>query len=64
MKVKDLISLLNDYDGEMQVVVKGDISQYGYVDNILNIAERNIRAAFGNDFTAVVITADDQIGSV
>lgn len=66
MTVRDLIEELEQFDEDMEVRI-GMIQNYGsnFAMNIIdNIAEHNIRAFYGKDFKAVVITEGNQIGTV
>ena len=66
MTVSELIEALEQFDGDMEVCI-GMIQNYGsnFAMNIVDdIAEHNIRAFYGNDFKAVIITEGDQIGAV
>lgn len=59
MKVKELIELLETVDPEKRVLI-GE-SRYAYTISE-NVREREIRAAFGKDYNAVIIRAEDQVG--
>ena len=61
MKVKELIKVLERYDSEMEVVTNGQNSG-GYVDSIYNVRVGMVRASYGNDFQAVIIDGEDQVG--
>lgn len=66
MKVRDLIEELENFDEDMEVRI-GMIQNYGsnFAMNIIDdIAEHNIRAFYGKDFKAVVITEGNQVGVV
>jgi hypothetical protein len=66
MTVRDLIEELEQFDEDMEVRI-GMIQNYGsnFAMNIIdNIAEHNIRAFYGDDFKAVVITEGNQVGTV
>ena len=66
MTVRDLIEELEQFDEDMEVRI-GMIQNYGsnFAMNIIdNIAEHKIRAFYGDDFKAVVITEGNQIGTV
>jgi hypothetical protein len=66
MKVKHLIEILESYDGDMEVKI-GMRQTYGTdfaMDVEYNIAMRKIRAFYGNDYKAVVITEGSQCGAV
>ena len=66
MKVKDLIEILKTYDGDMKVKI-GMQQRYGSdfaMDIDCEVAEHNIRAFYGNDYKAVVITEGSQCGTV
>lgn len=66
MKVRDLIEYLEDFDGDMEVKI-GMRQRYGTdfaMDVEHDIEERKIRAFWGSDYKAVVITQGDQCGAV
>lgn len=66
MKVRDLIEELENFDENMEVCI-GMIQRYGSnfaMDIIEDIEEHTIKAYYGNDFKAVVITEGNQIGVV
>ena len=66
MKVRDLIEELEQFDEDMEVRI-GMIQNYGsnFAMNIIDdIAEHNIRAFYGKDFKAVVLTEGNQVGVV
>lgn len=66
MTVRDLIEELEQFDEDMEVRI-GMIQNYGsnFAMNIIdNIAEHKIRAFYGDDFKAVVITEGNQVGTV
>jgi hypothetical protein len=66
MTVRDLIEELEQFDEDMEVRI-GMIQNYGsnFAMNIIdNIAEHNIRAFYGDDFKAVVLTEGNQVGTV
>ena len=66
MTVRKLIEMLEEFDGDMEVRI-GMIQNYGsnFAMNIIDdIAERNINSFYGDDFTAVVITEGNQVGTV
>ena len=66
MRVKDLIEMLETYDGDMQVRI-GMRQNYGSdfaMDVEYDVAEHKIRAFYGNDYKAVVITEGSQCGVV
>lgn len=66
MRVKDLIEILETYDPNTKVII-GMRQTYGTdfaMDIEYDIAERKIRAFYGNDYKAVVITEGSQCGAV
>jgi hypothetical protein len=65
MKVKDLIAYLENFDGNAKVII-GMRQTYGtdFAKEIDNIEERKIRAFYGADYDAVVITEGRQCGAV
>ena len=66
MTVRDLIDMLECYDDDMEVVI-GMVQAYGTdfaMEVDYDIAEHRIRAFYGNDYKAVVITEGDQCGAV
>lgn len=62
MTVRDLIDLLNDFNGDMEVVMKPSNSMY--VDAVCNIKQSELNAFWGEDKKVCVITSDGQVGSV
>jgi len=66
MKVRDLINALENFDEDMEVRI-GMIQNYGsnFAMNIdCDVEEHKIRAFYGNDYKAVVITEREQVGTV
>lgn len=66
MKVKDLIEILESYDPNAKVII-GMRQTYGTdfaMEIEYDIEERKIRAFYGNDYKAVVITEGSQCGAV
>ena len=66
MTVRDLIDILETYDDDMEVII-GMRQTYGTdfaMDVEYDIEERKIRAFYGNDYKAVVITEGSQCGTV
>ena len=66
MTVRDLIEMLEEFDEDMEVCI-GMIQNYGsnFAMNIVNdVAEHKIRAFYGDDYKAVVLTEGNQIGTV
>lgn len=66
MTVRDLIDILETYDGDMKVRI-GMRQTYGSdfaMDVEYDIAEHKIRAFYGRDYKAVVITEGSQCGVV
>lgn len=62
MTVRDLINELENYDKDLEVVFKG--SNTMYVDSIRTIGTNEVHAFYGNDWEAVVLYADQQVGAV
>lgn len=62
MKVKDLISRLEDFDREMEVVFQPNNSMYA--DAVGYVTEKELRSFFGKDREVVVIESDGQVGAV
>ncbi len=62
MTVKELIDELKHYPKDMAVVLRGSNSMY--VDAINSSEIDEVRAFYGNDYDAVVIYADRQIGAI
>ena len=66
MKVRDLIEILESYDGDMKVII-GMVQDYGSnfaMDITYDVEERKVKSFYGKDFKAIVITEGDQIGVV
>ena len=66
MKVRDLIEELQNFDEDMEVVI-GMRQTYGTdfaMDVEFDIAEHKIKAFYGSDYKAVVITEGSQCGAV
>lgn len=66
MTVRDLIDILETYNDDMKVRI-GMRQTYGTdfaMDVEYDIEERKIRAFYGNDYKAVVITEGSQCGAV
>lgn len=66
MTVRDLIEELQNFDDDMEVII-GMRQTYGTdfaMDVEYDIEERKIRAFWGNDYKAVVITEGSQCGAV
>ena len=64
MTVRELISELQNFDGDIEVLTK-TVSSGGYVDSIGKLITRTITSSWCNeDYKAVVICADDQVGMV
>lgn len=62
MTVKELIELLEEYDGNMEVVMKPSNSIY--VDGVADVKVDTLRAFFGEDRNVLVITSTGQEGAV
>lgn len=66
MTVRDLIEELQNFDGDMKVKI-GMRQRYGTdfaMDVEYDVEERKIKAFWGSDYKAVVITQGDQCGAV
>lgn len=66
MTVSELIEVLEEFDGDMEVRI-GMIQNYGsnFAMNIVEeIEEHSINSFYGDNFKAVVITEGNQIGTV
>ena len=65
MTVRDLIDELENFDEDMEVRI-GMIQSYGsnFAMNISEVDEYKVKAWYGEDFNAVVITEGSQIGVV
>ena len=66
MTVRELIEMLEEFDGDMEVRI-GMIQKYGSdfaMDIADDIAEHNIRTFYGENFRAVILTEGEQIGTV
>lgn len=62
MTVGQLINELENYDEDMEVVFKGSNSIY--VDSVRTTGTDEVRAFFGDDWEAVVLYADQQVGAI
>lgn len=65
MKVRDLIEILETYDENAEVII-GMRQRYGtdFAMEIDEIEERKVRAFWGKDYKAVIITEGSQCGAV
>ena len=65
MTVGNLIKLLKNFDEDMEVRI-GMKQKYGsdFAMKIEDVEERNVRAYYGADYEAVVITEGEQCGAV
>ena len=61
MKVKELMELLETLDPESKILIGESRYAYTISDNIRN---REIRSAFGEDYNALVLRAEDQVGGI
>lgn len=61
MTVRELIEELEDYDGNMRVVIRGHNSG-GYVDNTEYVSRTEVTAFWGDDYDAVLIAGCEQVG--
>ena len=62
MTVKELKELLEEFDDNMEVVMKPSNSTY--VDGILGAREKELRAYFGQNRDVLVLTSSGQEGAV
>lgn len=62
MTVKELKSILNDFDDNMEVVIQQSNSRY--VDEIRGATKKEMRSMWGSDRNVVVITSNGQEGAV
>lgn len=66
MTVRELLEMLEEFDEEMEIVI-GMQQKYGsdFAMEIFNdVEEHKVRAFYGKDFKAVVITEGEQLGVV
>ena len=66
MTVRDLIEMLEEFDEDMEVVI-GMQQRYGSdfaMDISYDVGEYKINTFFGDDYHAVVLTENSQIGTV
>ena len=66
MTVRDLIEMLEGFDGDMEVLI-GMQQSYGSdfaMDIAYDIEEHKINAFYGDDYRAVVLTEGSQLGTV
>lgn len=66
MTVRELIDILESYDDDMEVII-GMRQTYGTdfaMEINYDVEERKIRAFYGKDYKAVVITEGSQCGAV
>ena len=62
MTVGELRELLEDYDDEMEVVMKPSNSMY--VDGFSGAREKELRSFYGEDRMVLVLTSSGQEGAV
>lgn len=62
MTVRELIEELENYDGNMEVVMKPSNSMY--VEEIQGMGKRTIRSFYGQDRNGLIILSDGQTGAV
>ena len=62
MTVGELRELLEEFDNDMEVVMKPSNSIYA--DGIRDVVTRELRANWGSDREVLVITSDGQEGSI
>ena len=65
MTVRELIEILETYDGDMEVRI-GMQQIYGtdFAMEIRDVNEHNVMSFYGKDYKAVIITEGSQCGSV
>lgn len=65
MTVRELIDMLENFDGDMEVMI-GMQQTYGtdFAMSIRDVEEYNVMAFYGEDYKAVVITEGGQCGAV
>lgn len=65
MTVRELIEALENFDGDMEVII-GMQQTYGidFAMSIRDVEEYNVMAFYGEDYKAVVITEGGQCGAV
>ena len=66
MTVRELIEMLEEFDGDMEVVI-GMQQRYGSdfaMDILYDVGEYKINTFFADDYRAVVLTENSQIGTV
>ena len=61
MTVRELIEELEDYDGNMRVVIRG-CNSGGYVDSTKYVSRTEVTSFWGNDYDAVLIGGGEQLG--
>lgn len=62
MTIKELKSILNDFDENMEIVIQPSNSRY--VDEIRGATKKEMRSMWGSDRNVVVITSNGQGGAV
>lgn len=62
MTVAELVEELEHYDTESEVLIRPCNSIY--VERVDSIGEDEVRAFYGEDYTAVIIYAESQAGAV
>ena len=60
MTVRELIEELEDYDGNMRVVIRS-CNSGGYVDSTKYVSRTEVTGFWGNDYEAVLISGS-QVG--
>ena len=60
MTINELISELNQYDGEREIHVQDN--GMGYVNEVCGVMEKHTRQFWGNDGNEVMLIIGDQIG--
>ena len=65
MTVRDLIDILENFDDDMEVII-GMKQTYGtdFAMGIRDVEEHPVRAFYGEDYTAIVITEGRRVGAV
>ena len=62
MTVRELIEVLEDFDGDMEIVMKPSNSMY--VDGINGASTEELRAFYGDNREVLALTSSGQEGAV
>ena len=62
MTVRELKSILEDYDENLNVLVKG--TNTTYVSSIDDFGKRNVSRFFGEDKEYLILMSENQVGSL